>query len=135
MNLDRIEAVLQLLARQQHVEEVQVDAEGWRLAARRLPGLPPMPESPGPATEDAPPRPHVIQAPLVGVFRAPPGPLTPGQYLARGAAVGAIDSMRILNPVLSEESGWVEEILVEDGDPVEFGQSLFVLSPDGAAKE
>jgi acetyl-CoA carboxylase biotin carboxyl carrier protein len=46
----------------------------------------------------------------------------------RGATVGHIDSMRILNPVVAEESGTVIEVLVEDGDPVEYGQRLFVLS-------
>ena len=132
MNLDRIEAVLRLLSRQGHVEELQVESETFRLSARRLPGLAPMFE-PEPSAESAPPRPHIIQAPRVGIFRAAASPLIPGTRVDPGAVVGSIDSMRILNPITAEAAGWIEEVLVEDGDPVEFGQSLFVLAPEATS--
>jgi biotin carboxyl carrier protein len=137
MDLDRIEAVLRLLSRQGHVEELQVESESFRLSARRLPGLAPLGE-PETSAEAAPPRPLVIQAPRVGVFRAGASPLASGAHVSPGTVVGNIDSMRILNPVMAETAGWIDEVLIEDGDPVEFGQSLFVLKPEtasGAATE
>jgi acetyl-CoA carboxylase biotin carboxyl carrier protein len=132
MDIDRIEAVLRLLSRQGHVEELQVESESFRLSVRRLPGLAPMGE-PEPSAESAPPRPHIIQAPRVGVFRAAATPLIAGTHVATGDVVGSLESMRILNPITAEEAGWIEEVFVEDGDPVEFGQSLFVLAPEAVA--
>lgn len=132
MDIDRIEAVLRLLSRQGHVEELQVESESFRLSARRLPGLAPMGE-PEPSAESAPPRPHIIQAPRVGVFRAAETPLISGAHVETGVVVGNIESMRILNPITAEAGGWIEEVLIEDGDPVEFGQSLFILAPEAVA--
>lgn len=131
MNLDRIEAVLRLLSRQGHVEELQVESESFRLSARRLPGLAPL-GIPEPSAESAPPRPRVITAPRVGIFRAGKAPLTKGAQVTADTVVGSIDSMRILNPITADADGWVEEVLIEDGDPVEFGQSLFILAPEAA---
>lgn len=132
MDLDRIEAVLRLLSRQVHVEELQVESESFRLSARRLPGLAPLGIEPDHGAEAAPPRPLVVTAPRVGIFRSGKQLVTKGSQITSGAVVGSIDSMRILNPVTAEAGGWVEEVLVEDGDPVEFGQSLFVLAPEAA---
>jgi biotin carboxyl carrier protein len=133
MNLDRIEAILRLLQRQVHVGEISVDGQGWRLQARRAPGapMPPFMETPVSADEPAEPERVSIRAGQVGVFRAPRRPLSVGDEVERGAAVGQIDSMRILNPVVAEMGGRVEKILVEDGEPVEYGQELFVLAPGG----
>ncbi len=114
------------------VEELQVESESFRLSARRLPGLAPMGFEPDRSAEAAPPRPVVITAPRVGIFRAGKQPLAKGAQVTSGDVVGSIDSMRILNPISAEAGGWVEEVLIEDGDPVEYGQSLFVLAPEAA---
>lgn len=129
MNLDRIEAILRLLQRQDHVEEISVEGEGWRLRARKGAGFLSLPLEEIPPVEEAPaePRRHVIRASRVGIYRAPGTLLRLGDRVTRGAVVGQIDSMRILNPVTAEEDGVLMEALVEDGDPVEYGQGLFVL--------
>lgn len=131
MNLDRIEAILQLLQRQQHVGEVAVEGEGWRIQARKGQGIPTMmpdfkPEEITPADE-----PCVVRAERVGIYRAPRPTIAPGDHVKRGAVLGKIDSMRIENPVVAEQGGRVVEVHVEDGFPVEFGQELFVLAPEG----
>src|SRR5687767_3521872 len=131
MNLERIEAVLQLLQRQGHVGELAVEGDGWRLEARRgryfpLPPLEPAPGEPAPEA----PQGLTVRAGWVGVFRALPNPPQPGDHVAAGDTVGNIDSMRIPNPVLAEASGYVVDILVEDGDPVEYGQELFELAAE-----
>jgi acetyl-CoA carboxylase biotin carboxyl carrier protein len=139
MNLDRIEAILRLLQRQEHVGEIDVEGQNWRLRARKAPGtlLPGVVEvlpeeeisSPGEPAE------HVIRAGMVGIYRAPELPIRSGQLVSAGAPVGSIDSMRILNPIVPQETGYVKEVLVEDGDPVEYGQRLFVLAVEPTRHE
>jgi oxaloacetate decarboxylase alpha subunit len=135
MNLERTEAMLRLLQRQEHVSEIAVEGDGWRLAARRAHGyfLPPMPPLDLTAEEEAAKEEgpvQVIRAALVGVYRAPvtaggiPAPLRPGDSLEPGSAAGAIEALRIQTPITVEHGGTVMEVLVEDGDPVEYGQEL-----------
>lgn len=65
-----------------------------------------------------------IASPLVGIFH--PG-VKPGDTIAPGQSIGAIDSLGIPTTVDAPRSGTVEEVLVEDGRPVEYGQPLVVL--------
>jgi biotin carboxyl carrier protein len=130
MNLERIEAILRLLQRQEHAGALTVEGDGWRLSARRGRGFPiapgiELPPEP-PETENR----HVVRAGVVGVYRAPEAALSPGDFVRRGASLGSIDSMRIPNPLFADDSGYVLEARVEDGDPVEYGQELFVLTTD-----
>ncbi len=133
MNLERIEAILRLLERQGHIGEVDASGDGWRLSVRRLPGLPivAVPEMTTEPGQTDPPEP--LDAPLqsdrVGVFRACSPRAHPGDLITPGSLVGYIDSMRIPNPVKATVGGRVKSVLVEDGDPVEFGQTLLILTP------
>lgn len=129
MDLDRVEAILKLLQRQGHVGTLSVEGEGWRLRARRAALLPLLPLGEGaeePETEREPER-QVVRALAVGIYRSGKGPVRPGDYVEAGNALGGVDSMGVLNPVTSEYSGVVTEAFVEDGDPVEYGQQLFVV--------
>jgi biotin carboxyl carrier protein len=131
MNLDRVEAILKLLQRQEHVGELSVEGSGWRLQARRgREFLIPSDEEPPPQEAPLAPAVSSVRAGMVGVFRASEKPLRAGDPVAPGATVGNIDSMGILNPVTVEEAGFVTGLLVEDGDPVEYGQELLSLSPE-----
>ena len=71
----------------------------------------------------------MITAPLVGIFRRGERRLAPGDWVEAGAPIGAIESVKIANPVLTEVSGDVVEVLVEDGQPVEYSQPLLVVLP------
>lgn len=130
MDLDRTEAILKLLYRQQHVGELLVEGEGWRLQARKARALFHPEAAPEVPEEEAPAEPErtVVRASMVGIYRAPEEPVAAGDYLPDGATVGSIDAMRILNPILAGRSGYVVSAMVEDGDPVEYGQELFVLA-------
>ncbi|HVT13324.1 MAG TPA: biotin/lipoyl-containing protein [Fimbriimonadaceae bacterium] len=66
----------------------------------------------------------VIKSPLVGFYRAGPSPLTPGSTVKRGDVVAVINALGIANEVESQVAGEVEEVYVEDGQGVEFGQVL-----------
>ncbi len=140
MNLDRIEAMLRLLQRQPHVGELQAEqtvGETWRIRARKWPGVR-VPTGAEMEAADAPaPEPvrTLVTALRVGVFRAADRPLSLGDAVKAAVTVGYIDSMGIRNPVAAPDAGRLVEILVEDGDPVEYGQRLFVVAPDAPEGE
>ncbi|MFN8522160.1 MAG: biotin/lipoyl-containing protein [Chloroflexota bacterium] len=73
-----------------------------------------------------------IRAPGVGVYRRVTGargdsPVEAGQPVSIGQAVGAVETLGMLNRVIAEEAGVVDQIHVADGDAVEFGQPLVTL--------
>lgn len=132
MDLNRIEAILRLLHGQEHVGDLAVEGEGWKLRARRGMIAPPLAPPPGaePVVEPAPPARHLVSAGMVGFYRASAPPLRVGDYVDAGKTLGSIDSMGIRTPVTTSESGYLAELKVEDGEPVEYGQELVVLSPE-----
>ena len=72
----------------------------------------------------------VITAPLVGTFYESPKPGEPpfiniGDIVEVGQSLCIIEAMKIFNAIESDYSGEIVEILVQDGEPVEFGQPLF----------
>ena len=75
---------------------------------------------------------HVVEAPIVGTFYRAPSPDDPpfvevGDEVQEGDVLCIIEAMKLMNEIECETSGTVQEILVEDAEPVEFDQSLFVL--------
>lgn len=75
-----------------------------------------------------------ITAPMVGTFYAAPSPDSPpfvavGQALSKGQTVCIIEAMKMMNELESEVSGKVARIMVENGQPVEFGQVLLLVEP------
>jgi predicted deacylase len=136
MNLERIEAILQLIERQSHVGELSAEGDGWRIRVRKAPGLPTfLADEPLTAEEEREtPERLVVQADRVGIYRAAGKAPRVGDAVAAGAILGQIDSMGILNAVTTEAKGRLVETLVEDGDPVEYGQVLFALEPERAGE-
>ena len=75
-----------------------------------------------------------IKAPMVGTFYRAPSPEAPpfvetGQIIEIGQVVCIIEAMKLMNEIKSEIRGRILEILAENGDPVEFGQPLFLVEP------
>ena len=73
-----------------------------------------------------------VTSPMVGTFYSAPSPtakpfVSIGQKINHGDTVGIIEAMKIMNQIESDQSGTVIEILVKDGEAVEFGQSLIVV--------
>lgn len=76
---------------------------------------------------------HVISAPMVGTYYESPAPgsapfVEVGQPVAQGDVLCIIEAMKVMNPIESDRAGVVAAILVENGQPVEFGQPLLVIS-------
>lgn len=76
-----------------------------------------------------------ITASLVGVFHALRPPLAPGDRVAKGQIVGQIEAMRLMNDVSAPIGGTVAAVHVEEGQPVEYGQPLFEITPADAPQE
>jgi acetyl-CoA carboxylase biotin carboxyl carrier protein len=77
-----------------------------------------------------------IRSPMVGTFYKAPEPgadayVKVGNRVTPGQTVCIIEAMKIMNEIEAEIAGVVREILVEDGQPVEFGQVLFRVDPNG----
>ncbi|MFU1929883.1 acetyl-CoA carboxylase biotin carboxyl carrier protein [Bordetella hinzii] len=75
---------------------------------------------------------HVVKAPMVGTFYRSPNPgaapfVDVGQSVKEGDALCIIEAMKLLNEIEADKSGVIKEILVENGEPVEYGQPLFVI--------
>jgi len=73
-----------------------------------------------------------VVAPMVGVFRAATdhsAKVSPGDTVASGQVIGAIEAMKVPNDVPSPIGGVVREVLVADGAPVEYGQPLLLIEP------
>jgi len=75
-----------------------------------------------------------IKSPMVGTFYRAPAPDAPpyveqGDLVKVGQTVCIIEAMKLMNEIESEVTGRIAEILVENGQPVEFGQELFLIQP------
>ena len=87
------------------------------------------------AVEAAPEEPdgHVLKAPMVGTFYRSGSPgasafVEVGQSVKQGDTLCIIEAMKLMNEIEADASGTIKAILVENGQPVEFGQPLFVIA-------
>jgi acetyl-CoA carboxylase biotin carboxyl carrier protein len=99
-----------------------------------LPIPPPLAASPSPGESAAPPAVdgHVVKSPMVGTFYRAPSPdakpfVDMGTSVAVGDTVCIIEAMKLLNEIEADHSGTIKAILVENGQPVEYGEPLFII--------
>ena len=89
-------------------------------AAAPVPALPAEPEG------------YVVKSPMVGTFYRSSAPGTPpfveiGSEVKEGATLCIIEAMKLLNEIDTDKGGVIKQILIENGQPVEFGQPLFII--------
>jgi acetyl-CoA carboxylase biotin carboxyl carrier protein len=101
-------------------------------AAPVAPAPPPPPAAP--AVDE-----HIIKSPIVGTFYAGPSPeagpfVHVGDRVEAGKTVCIIEAMKLMNEIEADISGEVVRVLVENGQPVEYGEPLFALRATGAKK-
>lgn len=154
MDIEKIKQLINLVE-DSGISELEIkEGEGSVRISRALPNLPSMhpmaltappmgvhipthaPTVHLPAQTTAPLKPagQTITAPMVGTFYKAASPTARpfvqlGQTLKKGDVVCIIEAMKMLNQIESEISGTVTAILVENGQPVEFGQPLFSVEP------
>jgi acetyl-CoA carboxylase biotin carboxyl carrier protein len=73
-----------------------------------------------------------LTSPMVGTYYSSPSPtakpfVTIGQHVKQGDTIGIVEAMKIMNQIEAEQSGTVLQILVKDGEAVEFGQPLIIV--------
>jgi acetyl-CoA carboxylase biotin carboxyl carrier protein len=109
-----------------------------QFAAAPMAAAPPIEaaKAPAPAPESAAAKPkpneHVITAPMVGTFYASPSPgakafIEIGDEIKVGQVLCIIEAMKMMNQIEADKAGKVTSIMARNGDPVEFGQPLFVV--------
>jgi oxaloacetate decarboxylase alpha subunit len=141
-----IEEMLQLMESRGLVE-LEMEHQGLRLRLKKASSSPGpqvveyvagVPRPAGAPATGGPPAEEghrvVIKSPMVGTFYRAPAPDAPafvevGQDIEVGQVVCILEAMKLMNEIKSEVAGRVADILVENGAPVEFGQSLFVVEP------
>ena len=147
MNLKEIREMIDLM-NENDLTEIEIEREGTKIKIKRgsSQGYELLPKSiPGYQVET-----HVsslaandavkgknanhtqIQSPMVGTFYRAPSPeapvfVEPGQIVEIGQVVCIVEAMKLMNEIKSEVRGKVVEVMVNNGDPVEFGQPLFSL--------
>jgi len=77
-----------------------------------------------------------VKSPMVGTYYASPEPgakpyVSAGTRVSKGQILCIIEAMKIMNEIESEYSGVIKEIVVQDAQPVEYGQVLFRIDPNG----
>ena len=84
------------------------------------------------AAAPAEPQGHQLKSPMVGTFYRAPSPGAPsfvevGQSVTKGQTLCIIEAMKLMNEIESDVAGTIKAILVENGQPVEYGQPLFLI--------
>ena len=108
--------------------------QGTHLAgAPSAAGAPPAPEAVAESPAQKPkPSEHVITAPMVGTFYASPSPgakpfVEIGDEITVGQVLCIIEAMKMMNQIEADRAGRIASVMARNGDPVEFGQPLFVV--------
>ena len=145
MDLRKLKTLIDLVADSGIAELEITEGEGKVRIVKFSQTPPPAPvvEQPAPVVAAAPaaapapaapaaPSGHVIKAPMVGTFYRAPNPgaspfVEVGQSVKEGDALCIIEAMKLLNEIEADKAGVIKEILVENGEPVEYGQPLFVI--------
>jgi acetyl-CoA carboxylase biotin carboxyl carrier protein len=89
---------------------------------------------PAPAAAEEEKKGYLVKSPFVGTFYRTPAPDQPsfvevGSVVKKGQTLCIIEAMKLMNEIEADEPGKITEIFVENGQPVEFGQSLFRVEP------
>jgi acetyl-CoA carboxylase biotin carboxyl carrier protein len=133
MDLRKLKTLIDLVA-ESGIAELEVTEGEDRVRIAKFSPAPAAPTSsaaPVPAPEPVPTG-HVVKSPMVGTFYRSPSPgaaafVELGQTVKPGDTLCIIEAMKLLNEIEAEVGGVVKEVLVENGQPVEYGQPLFVI--------
>jgi acetyl-CoA carboxylase biotin carboxyl carrier protein len=154
MNLKEIKEILALM-NENNLNEIEIERDGLKLKLKKSAGsdastgaathyavesLPapkaavPAAALPVAAAADAAKNNKDIKSPMVGTFYRAPSPeaeafVEVGQTVEVGQVVCIVEAMKLMNEIKSEVRGKITEVAVQNAEPVEFGQTLFIVDP------
>ena len=148
MNLKELKEMINLM-NENNLVEIEIEREGLRIRIKKgISGMPEITEekyvigpsqitpitAPTKGPEVSTTKQVEIKAPMVGTFYRAPSPDAPpfvevGDEIEPGQVICIIEAMKLMNEIKAEVKGRIVEILVENAQPVEFGQALFLIEP------
>jgi len=144
MDLDEIKNLIELL-QDTDITELQVEREGSKLKIKREKFLSSFEVTPPVAKTSAETRETreeglddqrliTIISPIVGIFHRAPSPesspfVEVGNTVKKGQVLCIVEAMKLMNEIESDTDGIVSKILIENGQPVEYGEPLFLIDP------
>jgi acetyl-CoA carboxylase biotin carboxyl carrier protein len=152
MNLKELKEIIDMVIAREAIEELELEKSGVRLRIKRAsnhavaqgPATAAVAAVAGTATS-APPPPlpaareieeelFYIKSPIVGTFYQASSPnaepfVSVGDFVEKGNVICIIEAMKLMNEIESEVAGEVVSILVDNGQPVEYGEKLFAIRP------
>jgi acetyl-CoA carboxylase biotin carboxyl carrier protein len=143
MEFDEIKNLIELL-KDTDITELQIEKEDSKLkikrekffssfeAAHSLVKPAELEETKGEAVEEQ--KLVTITSPIVGIFHRAPAPEAPpfinvGNSIRKGQVLCIVEAMKLMNEIESDTDGIVSKILIENGQPVEYGEPLFLIEP------
>ncbi|MFO7821884.1 MAG: acetyl-CoA carboxylase biotin carboxyl carrier protein [Lentisphaeria bacterium] len=149
MRIDQIKEVAELM-KEFDLTEIDMESEELKLTLRRgsangvqmqIPTAAPMPPAPQPAAappsaedtaQDGAAKATTIDSPIVGTFYAAASPdadpyIKVGDQVTEDTVVCIVEAMKVMNEIKAEKSGIIKQVLVENANPVEYGQPLFEI--------
>jgi len=150
---EQIRRIVKILE-ESNVDEIEIRYLWWKIRVSKSRGVSTMPVSksvadPNPETvapasidersdvekPDSGEKLHEIKSPMVGTFYRAPSPgadpyVEVGDHVSAGQTICIIEAMKLMNEIESDVSGTVVDILVENAQPVEYNQTLFLIKPD-----
>mgnify|MGYP000860142089 CR=1 FL=1 len=150
MKIDEIKTIAKMMA-EHNLTEFKIEADDYNLCIRRGSDAPVYAAAPAPAPAPvqvaapaaapapapaapaaAPVKLNTIDSPIVGTFYRATSPdaepfVKVGQKVEQDTVVCIVEAMKVMNEIKAEKSGVIKDILVENANPVEYGQPLFVI--------
>ncbi len=146
MNLKELKEIIDIVTSRESIEELELEKSGVRLRIKRSSNQASVSGAPAAAVAPAvvgPPAPRqvsqeaeeelvYIKSPIVGTFHKAPSPdaeafVSVGDFVEKGTVVCIIEAMKLMNEIESDVSGEIVSILVENGQPIEYGENLFAI--------
>lgn len=137
MELEKLKKFIKFME-DNDLNELEIEEEGKRIKLKKNSGGQPVVvsgQSPAPeAAETEGPKTLAIASPMVGTFYRAPSPGAKayteiGETIKTGDVICIVEAMKLMNEIKAETSGKIVRIPVENGEPVEFGQTLFEVEP------
>jgi len=151
MNLKELKEIIDLVTSKESIEELEIEKSGVRLRIKRashngaaMPAAHPAASLPATIVSSPPIQPgalqeaeeelYYIKSPIVGTFYKAASPTSEafvavGDFVEKGTVVCIIEAMKLMNEIESDLAGEIVTILVENGQPVEYGDKLFAIRP------